>query len=268
VIGQTELVGTLKRRVSQGFPGASILLGERGCGKHTLAKDIATWLGLDEYDITDSLDFERISGIYGKQSPGVYVADLTDASVREQNAILKLLEEPPSNAYIILLAECEENVLETVLGRCVKYRFGAYSDAELYEFILSRHDLGDGVERAIPYCRTPGKLSALNSETVAGTESLCDAIVNRIGSSSFPNAMSIVKKVNYKDEYDKFDFGLFVGTLRKKAYESALADSSHSWMYGILRDECRKLKLPSISKERWMEHLICALWVKSKEGNG
>ena len=39
-----------------------------------------------------------------------------------QNRFLKILEEPPGNSLIILLAENIENLKPTVLSRCVKYR--------------------------------------------------------------------------------------------------------------------------------------------------
>ena len=49
----------------------------------------------------------------------VFIIDHADhMTVGASNALLKLLEEPPSYVYIILLAENTKNILETIISRC------------------------------------------------------------------------------------------------------------------------------------------------------
>lgn len=61
-----------------------------------------------------------------------------DASLlteQAQNAFLKLLEEPPSYAVFIIIAENSELLLQTVRSRCVTVRFSAVSDAVMYDYV-------------------------------------------------------------------------------------------------------------------------------------
>lgn len=71
------------------------------------------------------------------------VAVINDAdtmTVRAQNRLLKTLEEPPGESVIILLSENVENLLPTILSRCVIYRIedevrdagGIIAEAEEY----------------------------------------------------------------------------------------------------------------------------------------
>lgn len=45
-----------------------------------------------------------------------------------QNAFIKILEEPPEKVIFILLCESTNNLLDTVLSRCVIFRDGSLSD--------------------------------------------------------------------------------------------------------------------------------------------
>ena len=50
-----------------------------------------------------------------------------------QNALLKLLEEPPKHCFIILLCSKTENLLPTTLSRCQVVRFGAVDEDRIVE---------------------------------------------------------------------------------------------------------------------------------------
>ena len=52
----------------------------------------------------------------------VVISDSDTMTLRAQNRLLKTLEEPPGNSILILLAENMENLSQTILSRCVKYR--------------------------------------------------------------------------------------------------------------------------------------------------
>ncbi len=50
----------------------------------------------------------------------VFVIDYADTlNAESQNALLKVLEEPPHNTFFILVAESKASLLETVISRCV-----------------------------------------------------------------------------------------------------------------------------------------------------
>ncbi|MBE6733453.1 MAG: DNA polymerase III subunit delta' [Ruminococcaceae bacterium] len=56
---------------------------------------------------------------------------------QSQNALLKVLEEPPKSVYFILIAETAAALLETVLSRCVKFTLSVPEKAAAKEWISS-----------------------------------------------------------------------------------------------------------------------------------
>lgn len=52
-------------------------------------------------------------------------------NISAQNALLKILEEPPKNTMIILVAEDEKKLLPTIISRCQIKRFGLLSSEEI-----------------------------------------------------------------------------------------------------------------------------------------
>jgi DNA polymerase-3 subunit delta' len=57
------------------------------------------------------------------------------ATTEAQNAFLKLLEEPPSSAAIVLVTERPDLLLPTVVSRCSEIRFNPLPDAVTAEFL-------------------------------------------------------------------------------------------------------------------------------------
>ena len=55
----------------------------------------------------------------------VVISDCDTMTPRAQNRLLKTLEEPPGNSMLILLSENMENLAQTILSRCVKFRIEA-----------------------------------------------------------------------------------------------------------------------------------------------
>ncbi len=52
-----------------------------------------------------------------------------------QNSLLKVLEEPPEYATIILIASNENKLLNTIRSRCIKINFNKLKDEEIIEYI-------------------------------------------------------------------------------------------------------------------------------------
>lgn len=58
------------------------------------------------------------------------------ATVEAQNALLKLLEEPPPSAAIVLVTEFPDRLLPTILSRCTEIRFDALSAGAIAAFLV------------------------------------------------------------------------------------------------------------------------------------
>lgn len=86
--------------------------------------------------------------------PGPRIAIVREAgtmTAEAQNALLKLLEEPPGSAVIILVTDNIGSMLTTVRSRCRHLAFGALSDDEVFE-ALTRLGKEAGEARAAAAC--------------------------------------------------------------------------------------------------------------------
>jgi DNA polymerase-3 subunit delta' len=60
---------------------------------------------------------------------------------KEGNILLKLLEEPPPNTLLILIAENRDQVISTVLSRCQLVAVPGITNEDLMEVLLQKHSL-------------------------------------------------------------------------------------------------------------------------------
>lgn len=60
-----------------------------------------------------------------------------------QNALLKLLEEPPENVYFFILCEDEKKLLPTIRSRCEVFRLQEFSAEELERYLRDNFEYGD-----------------------------------------------------------------------------------------------------------------------------
>lgn len=154
-IGSEKTVERLGALMNSGhFPHALIIEGEKGIGKKTLALEIAAALvcrgdekpcyecsqckkafekihpDIQEYipsGAANSFHVETVRDIINdayiqpnEAEHKVYIlADADCMNASAQNALLKILEEPPSYAVFILTASSKSAMLETILSRCV-----------------------------------------------------------------------------------------------------------------------------------------------------
>lgn len=115
-----------------------------------------------------------------RMSAGPRIAIVRDAhrlTMEAQSALLKLLEEPPGAALIVLVTENPASLLATVRSRCQAFRFGAVP-AEIVTAILVER----GVDRATAERAATlsfgsvGKALALTPEVVADRDDLIHSV--------------------------------------------------------------------------------------------
>ncbi len=143
---------------------AYMLVGPEGCGKKTFAKAIAQNLAR-----RDGSDEETVARISTGHSPDVlsiptedkrigidtvrsfvstvyltpneldfkmYIFDKADKMTPQaQNALLKIIEEPPKRVYIFLLCENPASLLQTVRSRVIAVNMQTFSEAQVREYI-------------------------------------------------------------------------------------------------------------------------------------
>ena len=158
VVGQGHITGTLKRQVATGrLSHAYLFTGTRGTGKTTCAKILAravncqnpqggnpcnacpACLGIENGSILDVLELDAASNngvdqvralrdeaVYTPAAVArrVYIVDEVHMlSVAAFNALLKILEEPPSHLLFILATTELHKVPATIKSRCQQFAF-------------------------------------------------------------------------------------------------------------------------------------------------
>ena len=113
-----------------------ILVGERGSGRKTLAKEIAKWINADYAEVDRGVDAIRdvIENSYKIVKEVIYVLDGDSMSPSAKSSLLKVTEEPPNNARFILTVTNLSQTLETLTSRACIYRMDNYTQADIAQF--------------------------------------------------------------------------------------------------------------------------------------
>ena len=113
------------------------------------------------------------------------IADATDMNVSAQNKLLKTLEEPPENVYIIIGATSEHAVLSTIKSRVRTVEVSPFTPDELYDAL--KYDFPDGAKlmRAVRASDgTYGNTTELyEDEQFARAEETAKTVLLELGSS-------------------------------------------------------------------------------------
>lgn len=265
MVGQKNLLSKIHSYTIDTFPHSSLLIGETGCGKHTLVQEIANdVLNIPFVDITSCLSWEVIDNIYKSVNPTIYIIDLSKITENQQNAALKFVEEPCASAFVILLAEDTNLILNTILNRCIIFTFEAYTKEELSQFVPE----GVDSKLLLDMVTSPGKLKSCNPQILDATIEYANRIATRIGEASYPNMLSISSKINYKDEYDKFDFEILLRSLDNALLSHYLEDRDVKYykLHECFGKHRRALRDKRLNKECWMESTLTDLWLCAQGG--
>ena len=260
IVGQDNLIKKLNNYTLDTFPHSIILSGEEGSGKHMISNYISeNILKLPLIDISDKISYETIDNIYRNPNPTIYFINTSSLVEKEQNSLLKFIEEPFKSIFIIIACENLNILLNTVLNRCVVFELEEYRKEDLKKFIPSNLENKDLILNVV---KTPGKLINTNIYNLTGLFDLCDKIIEKLGLASYANTLSISDKLNYKDNYDKYDLNIFFDTLLYKLYlkykeenNSLLLD-----MYLLTVDYRKKLVDKRLNKEILIQNYLTNLW--------
>lgn len=124
----------------------------KSCGKieHESHPDIHC-LGMDEAKSIKIAEIRRLQNeIYLKPYEGrckVFIINGAERLTEQaQNALLKVLEEPPKYSSLILLTNNKSNLLNTVVSRCIEIRLHPLPTQRLAEILKNEMNLGEEAE--------------------------------------------------------------------------------------------------------------------------
>lgn len=257
-VGQRELRTLTESWTWQTMPNATLFLGERGCGKHTLAAMLAEQMQAQLVCIAESVQPEDIVAYQCGVLKTLYYIDLSLFTQKQQNQFLKFIEEPPQVAKIIIGAQSDNFLLPTIANRCVRFKFSPYSVQQLKE-IKSATD-----ETVYKLCTTPGQLLTADLRGMSDLLVFCERFAQYVPQANFANTLSIANKINYKEEYDKFDFELFFKAILLVAQKHILTDTQCAQHYYALYDFTqafyRKLYGLRVNKEQFVLSYLTGVW--------
>ncbi len=94
-------------------------------------------IGVDEaQDIVKSLSLKAYEG--GFKVMLIWMAEKMNREAA--NKLLKLIEEPPNKTLFILIAEEEEQIIQTIRSRCQTLHFPPLPEAEIAEFLIKKEN--------------------------------------------------------------------------------------------------------------------------------
>ncbi len=142
-----SIVALLQKPIEK-IPHAWMFIGDSGCGKTTLARITKEELGCSpmdykEYNTSNTRGIATIRTLQEKASlypkngaVKVYLLDEAHMMTKEaQNALLKLLEDPPSYVYFFLCTTNPENLIRPIHSRCTTVKVEPLSSKKLVPFI-------------------------------------------------------------------------------------------------------------------------------------
>lgn len=162
-----------------------------------------------------------------------------------QNALLKLLEEPPSRAYIFLEVSDFTKILPTVLSRATIINMDCYKDVELRQFTEDK-DL-------LAVCESPGMVIEFLKHDYLKILKFCDAIVNNIKLITLMNVFNIANHVSFKHGEEGFPINLVLSVLQYK-YRSDYVSQS------IIINHKNQFRHVSVNKRNSFDIMMVKLW--------
>lgn len=266
IVGQANMLKNIAWMVEANcFPRFSIIVGEDIRQASLIASHVAKQLETFEYVTPDNkIDTIRdmIMDSYKIQRPMTYIiTDADSMSVPAKNALLKITEEPPNNAYFIMILEDLNNTLDTIRSRAGVFIMEPYSKAELQEYALKSHDINDSLYTSI--CSTPMEIELLYKMGADSFFQYVSKVVDNIAIASGANCFKIADKVALKDEEDKYDLRMFWKACCRVFYHKAYDDKEMFVPYleagKVTSDYLQKLSIKGVNRQMLFDGWILAV---------
>jgi len=111
--------------------------------------DIKTWLhslnlenGQANINVKECVEIVKKLGLKTFESEyKVLIMWMPEYLRNEGNRLLKLIEEPPENTIILLVAEKQDDILNTILSRVQLLKVNPFTDAEVKQYLEEKHSI-------------------------------------------------------------------------------------------------------------------------------
>lgn len=267
MIGQENLIKQFQNLVDDKtvlFPRFIILVGNKGSGKKLLANTLHKMIvdSLSYNDVVNKCVLEdtkvdtirsMIADAQKAIEPVLYIIpDADTMSTTAKNAMLKITEEPPQNAWFVITLENENNTLATIRSRGQMYRLEPYSPETIVQYAKDKFGISDVTEMEIiaDICETPGEVDVLYKTGIIPLYDYVNLVVDNIAECNGSNAFKIANKIALKNEEDKFDLKLFWKTFMKICSDKLRSENDIKYADGIkvTSEYLQQLNITGINK--------------------
>lgn len=227
----------------------NLVVGEYGCGKHTFIAQMASVCDCEVVSLNDKLTPEIITEISLCPITKIYSIDIDSLTEKDQNTLLKIIEEPTDNSIFFLISENKTYVLPTILNRCHIIEFKPYTKEVLEAFLTAGQD-----KSILEFCSTPGQVKRYNNQSLQ-IETMTEAIVAKLPLYNLAIILTIVDKT-IKEGYN---INVMLDILKTKLFKANMINAY------ILTNEYSKIaKDTRLNKEMFLSEFIIKLWEMMK----
>jgi hypothetical protein len=170
-----------------------------------------------------------------------------------KNAILKVTEEPPNEAYFIMTLEDENNTLETIRSRGTIFYMDRYTPDEIEEYTRFTYGVTD--EKVIQLTKelsdTPGDVDIFANMGILDFYDYVQLVVDNIAEVSLANAFKIPSKVALKEDAEGYDLRLFWKAFMKVCFDNGKYDAIYPTSKYL-----QKLKVKGINKQMLIDNWL------------
>jgi len=267
MIGQRNLQSRIEQLIKdRTFPRFSILVGPKGSGKKTLAHEIGhifnAWRVHSDYvdvyrlpDVKIDTVREIITQAYKKITTMIYIIpDADNMSNAAKNALLKVTEEPPNEAYFIMTLEDENNTLETIRSRGTVFHMDRYTPDEIGSYFYDKYHAnhGEDEEKIVrELCDTPGDVDTLVKMGIKEFYDYVQLVVDNIAEVSLANAFKIPSKVALKEDAEGYDLRLFWKAFMKVCFDVGKYNGIYTTAMYL-----QKLRVKGINRSMLMDNWV------------
>ena len=233
IFGQKKLIDKIDRLIeNDDLPRYIIIQGPTGSGKHLIGDYISRKLNalLVPCDITVDAVREIIDISYTLTEPTVYLwPDTQKMSVSAKNAVLKVTEEPPQQAYFIMTVDSTTNMLNTLVSRGYVLDILPYTIDDLLEYINYKYsDMPDKTKNLIvDLASNIGDVIKFANMDIKRLNDIVDTLCNNIGNVNLANELKITTLLKFKSDdkdEDKIDPLVFMKAVMIRFSEYMVSD--------------------------------------------
>lgn len=270
--GQEFTQGQLREMVELNtIPRFLILTGVKGSGKYTLAKWLTREMKafLVEPELSVDAVREVVKNCYRCSGETVYIfRDADKMSAAAKNALLKVTEEPPRQAYFVLTVQNAENALETLRSRGTVIPMGPYTPAQRKEYLdsilqKSGKSIDSGAyERIVCVADNLGQVERYAAMDVNALYDFCNLVADNIGQVSGVNAFKIGQRIKLKEDGEGYDADLFFQMLTHVLLERIMQNTGpdepavYAKMLRVCCKYSQELTLTGVKKDATLDMWI------------